>query len=159
MIALKRVQTCPIGLHLGPRSVTLIQLAGPPEQRSIFAMAYAPLPGTDGVAPADRDRMIVETIRQLLSGHRFRGGQVVSCLGSEELFLQNVRLPQLPAEEVDKVVQWEAEERLPYPVGEAEIRHLVAGEVRQDANIKQEVILMACHRGVLKRHVGILEQA
>jgi len=57
------------------------------------------------------------------------------------------------------VVQWEAEERLPYPVDEAEIRHLVAGEVRQDANIKQEVILMACHRGVLKRHLGILEQA
>jgi type IV pilus assembly protein PilM len=70
-----------------------------------------------------------------------------------------VRLPQLPPEEAEKVVLWEAEERLPYPAQEAEIRHLMAGEVRQDANIKQEVILMACHRGALKRHLGVLEQA
>jgi type IV pilus assembly protein PilM len=98
-------------------------------------------------------------LQKLLADHHFRGRQVVSCLGSQELFVQNVRLPQLPAQEVEKVVHWEAEERLPYPVAEAEIRHLVAGEVRQDTNVKQEVILLACQRNSIQRHINVLEAA
>ena len=49
-----------------------------------------------------------------------------------------MRLPKLPAEEMDNVVRGEAEGRLPFPIAEGEIRHLLAGEVRQDAGIKQE---------------------
>jgi len=159
MIALRRNSMRPIGLHWGPRSVTMAQLAGPLDQLETHALARADLPCDDSTESAEHDHVIAETITKLLADHHFKGRRVVSCLGSEELFLQNVRLPQLPPEEVEKVVCWEAEERLPYPVSEAEIRHLLAGEVHQDANIKQEVILMACHQGVLKRHLGVLEQA
>ena len=159
MIALRRNHTRPIGLHWGPRSVTMVQLTGESENISVHAMAHAELPCAESTTATDQDRAIAQTLTRLVSDHRFRGRRVVSCLGADELFLQNVRLPQLPAEEAEKVVFWEAEERLPYPAQEAEIRHLTAGEVRQDANVKQEIILMACHRGALKRHIGILEQA
>jgi type IV pilus assembly protein PilM len=65
----------------------------------------------------------------------------------------------LPAEEITAALKWEAAERLPYPVEEAELRHIFAGPLRQDGNQKQEVILLACHRGVIERHVELLEQS
>ena len=149
----------PIGIHLESRFATLVQLAGDAGQREVFALAHAELPFDEDAPPDAQDQAMAGALRKLVIDHHFKGRQVVSCLGSQELFLQNVRLPQLPPEEVDKVVRWEAEERLPYAIDESEIRHLMAGQVRQDANVKQEVILMACHKGVITRHVGILEQA
>jgi type IV pilus assembly protein PilM len=65
----------------------------------------------------------------------------------------------LPEEEIAKVARWEAEELLPYPVDDAEIRHLTAGSVIVDGQSRQEVILMACHGGAIRRHIGVLEAA
>ena len=159
MIALGRRKYLPIGLQMSDGTATAVQLAGRPGQYEIHAMAHGELPYDEAASPVQRDREIAAGLRELLSDHRFHGRQAVSCIGSQELFVQNVRLPQLPANEVEKVVRWEAEERLPYPVDEAEVRHLVAGRIRQDSNIRQEVILLACHHGTLTRHVSLLEQA
>ena len=159
MIAFKPNRPHPIGLHIGSRSATLIQLAGAPDALEVHAIAQCDIPFHDKESTDEQNQEAAVALKKLLAEHDFKGKAVVSCLGSQELFVQNVRVPQLPREELEKVVRWEAEERLPYPIEDAEIRHLLAAEVRQDSNVKQEVLLMACHRGVVDRHVRILEQA
>lgn len=159
MVAFQRNRTLPIGMHIGPQSATMVQLARNGNDLELHAMAHVELPNNEEAASDVQDREIAAILKRTLSDHGFRGKAVVSCLGAQHLFVQNVRLPKLPPEEVDKVVRWEAEERLPYPVADAEIRHLLAGEVRQDANIKQEVVLLACHQGVLQRHIALLEMS
>jgi type IV pilus assembly protein PilM len=159
MIALKRSRQQPIGLHLGPRMVRLVQLSGRAESPTIRAMAEAEVPREDEAAPEARDRETASIIRRLVCDHGFKGRQVTSCLGAQDLFVQNVRVPQLPPEEIESVLTWEAAERLPYPVADAELRHIFAGTLRQEENKKQEVILLACHRGVVERHVQLLESA
>lgn len=159
MVALHRSRPLPIGLQLGQQSVTLTQLTGKPERRELCALAHGEIPHEESLSTEERDRETAAVIRRMIADHGFRGRRVVGCLGSHELFVQNVRLPQLPADEIEKVVRWEAEERLPYPVSDAEIRYLRAAEVRQEAGIKQEVILLACHQGVVRRQIHIMEQA
>jgi type IV pilus assembly protein PilM len=159
MIALNRSCQHPIGLHLGPRLVRLMQLGQRSDARTIHAMAEAEIPSEESSAPELRVRETSAIIRRLLADHGFHGRQVVSCVGAQDLFVQNVRMPQLPPEEITSVLKWEAAERLPYPVEEAELRHIFAGPLRQDGNQKQEVILLACHRGVIERHVELLEQS
>lgn len=159
MISIKRSQYSPIGLQLGPSSATLVQLAGSRQNRVVHAIAQEQFELDEKLSIEERDASIGTQIRQIISDHHFKGRHVISCLGSQELFIQNVRLPQLPVDEIAKVVAWEAEERLPYPIAEAELRHLPAGQVRKESNTKQEVILLACHTGILKRHLDLLEQA
>ena len=159
MFGLTHRRTSPIGLHVTPQMVTAVQLSGEPGRLELHAWGQVEIHSGENASSDDQDRATAGALKKLLGGHAFRGRQVVTCLGSQELFVQNVRLPKLPAAEVDKVVRWEAEERLPYPVADAEIRHLLAGEVRQDANVKQEVILLACHNGVIQRHIAVLEAA
>lgn len=159
MISFSRQKPHPIGLQLGPRSATLVQLVGKPDQLEVHSLAHGEIPLRDELSAEEQDQEIAAALRKLLIDHHFKGRRVVSCLGAEQLFVQNVRLPQLPAEEVEKVVRWEAEERLPYPVNDAEIRHLLAGNVRQDSSMKQEVILLACQRAMIDRHVRLLELA
>ena len=91
--------------------------------------------------------------------HLFRGKRVISYLSEQELFVQNVRLPQLADEEIDQVIHWEVADRLPYPIDDAEVRHLFAGQVHQDATTRQEVIVIACYHSVIQQHTRLLEKA
>lgn len=159
MIALHQSQTTPIGLHLGVQSAVLAQLVRRGSGYSVHAVAFGELPHDEDQPADEQDRRVAEVLEKLVQQNGFKGRDVITCLGGQELFVQNVRLPQLPADEVEKVIRWEAEERLPYPIAEAEIRHLIAGEVRQDAALKQEVILLACHQGVIGRQMRVLEHA
>jgi len=159
MIDLRHKQHRPIGLDLGPYTATLVQLKGHPHRLQIHAMARGPIDVDQNATADDQDRQIGTTLKQLLADHPFKGRLAVGCLGAQDLFVQNVRLPVLPPEEVAKVVAWEAEERLPYPVQEAEIRHLTAGQVRQEGDGRQEVILLSCHTGIIQRQIRIMEYA
>ncbi len=159
MIVLNRSRPFPICLHLEPQSATLVQLAGRLGRLELHALAQAEMPDEQDAHSEGRDHEIAAVLRKLVADHRFKGRQVVSCLSPDDLFVKNVRLPKLPEDEVAKVVVWEGEERLPYPTAEAQIRHLTAGEVRQDANVKQEVILLACRHEAINRHISLLEEA
>ena len=159
MLTLTRTRLSPLGLHLGRHTATVVQLAGSAERLELRATAETRLPSVDGCSPDVADRVMADALRRLIVDHRLNGRKVVSCLGTDELFVETVRLPQLPPDEIAKLVPWEAAERLPYPLAEAELRHLIAGEVRQDNVIKQEVILLASPREVIRRRLRVLEWA
>ena len=159
MLTFTRTRLSPLGLHLGRHTATVVQLAGSLEQLELRATAQGKLPSVEGCLPDEADRIVANALRRLIVDHRLSGRKVVSCLSADELFVETVRLPQLPPDEIAKVVPWEAAERLPYPLADAELRHLMAGEVRQDNVVKQEVILLASPREVIQRRLRVLEQA
>lgn len=161
MIALRKLRTRPIGLQLGPRSATLVQLTERDGGLAVDMVAQGALPPVAADAPdfQEQERERALALRKLVEDHQFQGRRVVTCLDSQDLFVQNVRLPPLPPEEIDVVLRNEADERLPYPAGQAEIRHLVAGQVRQDGHVRQEVILLASPCNALDRHIRMLEEA
>lgn len=159
MLTFTRTRLSPLGLHLGRHTATVVQLAGSEECLELKATAQGRLPSVEGCSPADSDRIVADALRRLIVDHRLSGRKVIGCLSADELFVETVRLPQLPADEIAKAVPWEAAERLPYPLADAELRHLVAGEVRQDNVVKQEVILLASPREVIQRRLRVLELA
>lgn len=152
----------PIGIDIGTRSIKAAQLELGGERGRVVGLAQHLFP-ISFETPAAR----IEAVRFGLNNlHRtgiFKGRDVVLSLNSQQLFAQNVRIPRLPPEELTKVVRWEAEERLPEDFGEAEVRHLVAGDIRAPSNagegseIRREVIVLACRRKDLQESITLLE--
>ena len=103
MIALRHKHYRPIGLDLGPHAARLIQLKGPEDRLKIHALAECPIDIDQNATAAEQDRQIGNTLKHVLANHPFKGRMAVSCLGAQDLFVQNVRLPVLPPEEVEKV--------------------------------------------------------
>jgi len=153
----KPTKQSPIGLHFDGDLVSILQLTGPPESRSVQAAARAPIAlADDGSVEAEET---AESIRRLLADHPFRGRLAIAAFGPSELFVQNVRLPDLPRGEWPAAVRSEAEERLPFPLEEAELRFLPAAELRQDGEIKQEVVMFAVHEPCVERFMEICRTA
>jgi type IV pilus assembly protein PilM len=139
----------PIGLHLDGEWASLAQVTVQSGRPVIQAVAAGELPAD----PADA----AAALRRLLADHHFAGRTVISSLPTADMTVQNVRLPQVPDVELPPLLRFEAQERLPYPVDDAELRHLVAGVAREEGVVKQETILLAARREAIDRHIALLD--
>lgn len=147
----------PIAVDLGTHSVRMLQLAentaGPPR---VIAAGEHKLP--HGISPLSRayHDAARTAINAILGTARFRGRRVVSALPASVTHFKNLRLPQMPADELAQAVAWEARERGQFGNQEVEVRHLNAGEVRQGDQWRQEVILVAAPVAFTEAHVQTL---
>jgi len=147
----------PIGVDVGSRSVKLVQFDA--DHSRVVEAARWDLAPPDHADEEDRADRVAEAIRQAREGRNFHGRHAVFSIGSRELFVQNIRVPQVAGEEFSRVVCAEAAGRLPFASEEAELRYIEAANVRQGDAVRREVILLACHRPVLHQILATAENA
>ncbi|MCG3179280.1 MAG: Cell division protein FtsA [Phycisphaerae bacterium] len=110
-------------------------------------------------SPDLRWRQAVGAIDSLLSSNAFRGRRVVLCLGSDQVMIKNARLPKMPAADMGEAVRWEAADRFPFDVNAGILRFMVAGEVRQGGELRQEVLMLAASDQCIREQLRLLELA
>lgn len=159
MLTFTRNRTVPLGLTIDRTSAYLVQLTGSKSSVDLRTAVQCPLPDVGGLSAEIADQIVANQLRTIVNEHRLRGRSVVSCLSADELLISTVRLPQLSQDELTKAIRLEAAERLLLPVDEVEVRHLFAGETRQESAARQEVILFACPKQLIRRRLKILEMA
>jgi Tfp pilus assembly PilM family ATPase len=89
----------------------------------------------------------------------FTGGQVISCLPSDLLKIKSLRLDTSDPEQIDDIIQTEVAQRFGMNPELDEIRYMVAGNVYQGEEIKNEVIFFGINREQLADHICLLEEA
>src|SRR5262249_52860822 len=100
-----------------------------------------------------------ETTRDLLAQGDFRGRQAILSLPVASMFIQHIRIAKLTEEETKKALPWEARGKLPIDPSHALMRHIIAGEVFQDQEPKNEVILLAAARTFVEQLLGAAAKA
>jgi len=157
MIGFAKRRYGPIGVDFGTRSVKLMQFNA--DQTKLLDAVRWEIDRQGETPEAPSDAQFAEALGRARQGRKFRGSDVVFCLGAAQMFVQNVRLPKALPEEWEKLVRQEASARLPFPLPEAEIRFFSGTDVRQGDSVKREVVLLACHRPVLERALAIVHDA
>ena len=149
----------PIGVTVGRRKVRIAQVSSRNDQLAVHALAEGQLRLGHSTRQDSRDRDLVDLIRQLVKQHRFKGRTAVTCLKSDQLFVQNVLTPSLSDEEIEKIVQLEAEEKLKHLSSQFQIRHAPSGVVRDGDKSTLDVMLIACRTDQVERKIQLLEAA
>jgi type IV pilus assembly protein PilM len=143
MIRFTRAQILPIGVDIGHDSVKMLQVEAVGTSLEVTAAAKMPLPPQVRENPELRMPEASNLIRQMLRQHPFRGRNVIAALPREIVHTKNLRLPQMPPAELPAVVRFESRNVFPFDTDLARVHYLPAGEVRQGAEVRQEVILVA----------------
>lgn len=146
----------PIGIDFGLRTTKAVQFSG--DRRSVLASTRWEHDPVDDTRAA-REELAFETFRRVKSDKRFRGKKIIVGLGARDLFIQNMRVGQSQAADLNQVVSREVADRLPYPLAESEVRYLDAGEVRQGDLVKRELIGLATHRAHINQMIEGAEAA
>ena len=142
MIKLTRSQVQPIGLDVGFDSIKMLQLETVGQSLSVIGAARQPLPDEVRAQPHLRMPLAMDTIRQMLRDRTFSGRRVVAALPREMVHLKNLRLPIIPAHELESAIRYEVRNVFPFDTERAHVQFMVAGEVRQATDVRQEIIVM-----------------
>jgi type IV pilus assembly protein PilM len=136
-------QPLPIGLDIGTDSVKMLQVEAVSDHVAVVASGRMAIPEEARADSAMRMTVAADLVRQMLQTHPFEGTRIVACLPREIVHIKNVRLPLIPAAELSAAVEFEARNIFPFDVEQARMRYVLAGEVRQGTEVRQEVIAFA----------------
>jgi type IV pilus assembly protein PilM len=147
MIRFTRAQVQPIGVDIGSDSVKLLQMEIVGNTLAVVAAARQPLPpAAKSHELKERTAAAAEVIRQMIRHNPFSCRKIVAALPRDIVHVKNLRLPLMPLDEVRSAIEFEVKNIFPFETKDAHVRFLHAGEVRQGADARQEVIVVAATR-------------
>ena len=144
----KRTGTGCVGLAFELGRVRMLQVR---EQRGVLAVAGAArVELEDCGQDTDRRRQrLAEQLRAAVVSGGFLGRTCTISLPREEVHVQAVRLPDMPAEELREAAAWEAADRLDVARADIECDVLCTG-APTDAKGRQEVLVIAAAKSSLE---------
>lgn len=156
---LLRKNILPIGLDIGHDSVKMLQLHVSGESLTVRGagkrvLERHPVNDTGELLP----RQAVDAIRDLLASGSFQGKRVAVALPRRIVQVKNLRLPMMPLTELAGVVEFESR-TLFGEVPAVHVDFLPAGEVRQGADVRQEVLVFAAGQAEIDSYVEQLHLA
>jgi type IV pilus assembly protein PilM len=149
----------PIGVDFGTDCIRMAQVQWTGQEYRLAAAASADVPHHVRRDPHARLEYFVEAARELLTSGQFRGRQAVLGLPAATMAIQHVRMPKLDDNETKKALPHEVRGKLPIDPSHALIRHLVAGEVYQEQELLNEVIVMAASREWVNQFLAAASRA
>lgn len=149
----------PIGIDFGSESLRMAQVRRVGNDFRLIAAASVDVPSHVRHDPAGRLQFFVESVRELLSAGGFVGRQAVLALPAHAMFIQHLRMAKMDEEARRKAIPWEARGKLPIDPTHAILRHHVAGEVYQDQEPREEVVLMAAGREMVNQLLSAAARA
>jgi len=148
----------PIGLDLGHNSIKMLQLAINGGQVSVVAADETRIePGMNANEQAGR-QSVVAAIKQMLARGHFQGKKAISCLPSGKLRITSLRLGETE-NGIEQALKKEVAQRFGLDPERDAMDYLVAGNVRQGNDVKNELILFAADCETVRNHIEILEEA
>lgn len=92
---------------------------------------------------------LVKQHLQALKSDGFLGGPVVLNFHHQDSIVESIRLPKMPADELQQAVVWEAQERLSLKPDKSIIRYIVNGETTVDGQAQLELLLLGAPKDPL----------
>lgn len=152
-------KTLPIGIDLGSSCVKMAQLKTGPQATELLAAGSEKIPRACRTKLKTKMDLTAKCIRNLLKSHPFKGRHCVLSLPADSTFVHHVKIPKVAPGDVASAVQQELHGKLPYPVSEAVVRHIVAGEAFTEGNGKQEVISVSAPRRTIEAYLNMARRA
>lgn len=149
----------PIGLDLGHSTLKMVQVAAGGDSMRVLAARRSPVdPMLDPDSP-ERHKAVVLAIRQLLVENDFKGRNVISALPVDKIKITSLRLAEVDSTDAEKALHREAAERFGLDPAADVIHYVLAGNVRQGDELKNEYILFAVENATIRNHIALLEEA
>ncbi|MCK5113823.1 MAG: pilus assembly protein PilM [Phycisphaerae bacterium] len=149
----------PIGVDLGSASVKLVQLCGVKDGVELAACGAVDIPVSYRENSFERMGYLAKHIPQVLRSGGFKSRKCVLGIPAENTFVRHIKIPRTDAKNTELAIRRGIQSELPYPSQEAVIRHVVAGEVYCDGEIRQEIIVVAIPLETMDAYLDMARRA
>ena len=140
-------------LNLGSQSIELARFHTLP-QGGLILSGYQ---SRELVAPSEEMRaaQIVAALREMMGDLRIRGGNVIYTIPEEMVFSRFVRLPAIEEEKIERIIFFEAQQNVPFPIDEVVWDYQIVGG---GADEQIQVVLVAVKADWLEKTNSAVEK-
>jgi type IV pilus assembly protein PilM len=141
-------------LNLGSQSIELADFRPQPQGGLILCGYRSRELLADPTREATRHAQIVAALREMLGELRIKGGPVNYTVAEESIFTRFVKLPPIDEEKIERIISFEAQQNVPFPIDEVVWDYqLVGGGTGEQI----QVILVAIKADLLDEINGAVE--
>ena len=137
-----------LALNLGSQTLGLAEFQAQPDGGIVLNRFGLREVLIDPVADGNRDAQITETLREMLHELELKGGPVNYAISGQAVFARFVKLPSVDQEKVERIIAFEAQQNVPFPIEEVVWDYQLVGASGTD---KIEVVLVAIKSDLLER--------
>ena len=147
-----------IGLDIGTSAIKAVELQQTSAGMELLHYAVLPVPaGTvkNGVIANPDD--VGAVIKHVFKNGKIRDKEVYVAVAGQSVVVRLVRFPEMPADEVQSAIYFEADKYLPFSPEESVIDFHIIGPAESEGDI--EVMLVAAQNDLVNSHVTAIEAA
>jgi type IV pilus assembly protein PilM len=112
--------------------------------------------GLEGSQEATREKTILTALQEVLAEKKFRASSVNVCAPGFHVFSKFVKLPPVDAAKVGQIIQYEAQQNVPFPLSEVVWDYQILGSA---ASGELEVLLVAIKSDIVEGLFRLADQA
>lgn len=149
-----------VGLDVGSHSIKAVELARAGGRFRIARAATVPTPPGSLVEGLPGDpKVLGPAVRKALDQAGIRNRRVNTALSGRAVVVREIRLPQMPDEELAQAVRFEAERYLPAGSKDPAVDFQVLERVQEGQTTRLDVLFVAARREVVDGFAAALREA
>jgi type IV pilus assembly protein PilM len=103
--------------------------------------------------------VLAAQLKEMIQEHRIKTKQAVIGLAGKGVATRRLTLPNIPEEEIQEAIRWQAGELFPFALGDAMLAFQILERDDSSAQAKQEVLAAAATRETVMEHIALLQEA
>lgn len=140
-----------LGIDIGAGSVKLVELEKTSEGIQLLRAKFFDL--TQHADQEKRDALIKTSIEGLLRTEKIRGGKSVVSLSGQSVFIRFLKLPKIQKGKIDKIIKYEAQQQVPFPLEKITWDHQIFGAA---GGPEEDVLFVAAKKDIVETTLGYL---
>ena len=144
-----------ITLNLGSQSIELAEFRAQPQGGLILCGYRSREILADPTREATRSTQVVAALREMMGELQIKGGPVNYTVAEESVFTRFVKLPSIDDEKIERIISFEAQQNVPFPIDEVVWDYQVIGGGTAG---QIQVILVAIKADLLDEINGAVEE-
>ena len=148
-----------VGIDIGASAVKLCQLKKTAKGTTVEAFGRVELPSDTVVDSAlMSSARVVDAIVELIEVHRIKRKQVALSVSGHSVIIKKIPLPQMTRAELETQIQWEAEQFIPFDIGDVYLDVQIVNEQSVQQG-QMDVVLVAAKKEFVNEYTSVIIEA
>jgi len=143
-----------LGIDIGRHTVKIVELRSTPGGMDLVHHATASTP-----PGGFQISVLAAQLKEMIQEGRIKNKQAVIGLAGKGVAARRLSLPNIPEEEIQEAIRWQAGELFPFSLGDAMLAFQVLSREESGGQTKQEVLVAAATKETVMEHVELLHEA
>ncbi len=149
-----------VGVDIGSSMVKVVQLKRAGKGIELEKFAMEPIYAGREKKPSGVEAKDLKTAatRRALERAGINAKYAISSVSGESIIVRYIQLPEMPEQELQNALRWEAEEYIPFHIDEVNLSSVILGKAGGEAAGKVNVLLVSAKKDLINEHLEIINR-